>query len=164
MKICCKRLFCAALTLVLPQLTTSADALSYGGSSSYRSGKYYKNLTKVKLTGNQRTAVVNVAKPQIGYQKGNYGQLSGTVRCKSNYTEYGRWYGLQDMWCAMFVSWCANIRHQGGYGPLKRVLGKTKAPCTLDNIYAALKTDTGNQVGAYKSRQKMVYKALKPYI
>ena len=59
---------------------------------------------------------------------------------------------------------CANIRHQGGLGALKRVLGKTTTPYTLDNIYAALQTDTGNQVGAYTSRQKMVYNSLKTYI
>ncbi len=59
---------------------------------------------------------------------------------------------------------CANIRHQGGLKALKRVLGKTTGGYTLDNIYAALQTDTGNQVGAYKSRQKMVYESLKKYL
>ncbi len=59
---------------------------------------------------------------------------------------------------------CANIRHQGGTGALKRVLGKTAQPYTLDNIYAALQTDTGNQVGAYKKRQAMVYNSLKTYL
>ncbi len=59
---------------------------------------------------------------------------------------------------------CANIRHQGGLSALKRVLEKTTKPYTLDNIYEALATDTGNQVGAYKSRQKMVYESLKTYL
>ncbi len=46
----------------------------------------------------------------MGYQEGgSSSQLSGTVRGSGNCTEYGRWYGLQDMWCAMFVSWCANV-------------------------------------------------------
>ena len=52
---------------------------------------------------------------------------------------------------------CANLRHLGGLGAVKRVLGKTKTPYTLDNIYAALQTDTGNQVGTFKSRNKKVY-------
>ena len=83
-------------------------ALRYSGSSSYKSGKYYTRLTQVKLTGNQRTDIVNVAKSQVGYQEGSSSsQLSGTVYGGKNYTEYGRWYGIQDMWCAMFVSWCA---------------------------------------------------------
>ena len=56
---------------------------------------------------------------------------------------------------------CANFRHQGGYSAMKRVLGKTQKPYTLDHIYSACQTDTGNQVGAYKSRQKFVYTALK---
>lgn len=59
---------------------------------------------------------------------------------------------------------CANFRHQGGLGAMKRVIGKTQKPYTLDNLYAACKTDTGNQVGAYKTRQTMVYNALKKYI
>lgn len=59
-----------------------------------------------------------------------------------------------------------NIRHQGGYGAVTRVLNKTKrlGSVTLDNIYNALKTDTGNQVGAYTSRQKCVYTWLKTYM
>ena len=103
-----------AITLVLMMLFSvivpvSASALSYSGSSSYASGKYYRQLQAVQLTGNQRTDIVNVAKSQIGYQEGSSSsQLSGEVRGNANYTEYGRWYGTQDMWCAMFVSWCAN--------------------------------------------------------
>lgn len=56
---------------------------------------------------------------------------------------------------------CANFRHQGGLSAVKRVLGKTEKPYTLDHIYFACCTDTGNQVGAYKSRQKFVYTTLK---
>ena len=101
--------FVLALALIVTALPTiDSYALSYSGSASYKSGKYYTALTNVKLTGNQRTDIVNVAKSQIGYQEGaSSSQLSGTVRGSKNYTEYGRWYGIQDMWCAMFVSWCA---------------------------------------------------------
>ena len=46
----------------------------------------------------------------IGYHEGNNSsQLSGGFNGSGNYTEYGRWYGMQDMWCQMFVSWCANV-------------------------------------------------------
>lgn len=65
---------------------------------------------------------------------------------------------------ARAVGMFINIRHQGGYGAVTRVLNKTKRPVTLDNIYKALQSDTGNQVGAYKSRQKFVYEALKTYM
>lgn len=58
---------------------------------------------------------------------------------------------------------CVNFRHQGGLSAVKRILTKTKKPYTLDNLYAACQTDTGNQVGAYKSRQRFVYNALKKY-
>lgn len=57
-----------------------------------------------------------------------------------------------------------NIRHQGGYGAVTRVLRKTKRPVNLDNIFAALKTDTGNQVGTYRTRQNKVYTWLNKYM
>ena len=60
---------------------------------------------------------------------------------------------------------CANFRHQGGYGAMKRVIGKTAKPYTLETLYAAVCTDNvPNQVGMYKSRQKFVYENLKKYI
>ena len=59
---------------------------------------------------------------------------------------------------------CANFRHQGGYGAMKRVIGKTNPPYSLDSLYEATLTDTGNQVGAYRTRQKFVYYALKTYM
>lgn len=58
---------------------------------------------------------------------------------------------------------CANFRHQCGQGAVTRILAKTQKPYTLDNLYAACQTDTGNQVGTYKDRQKFVYNALKTY-
>ena len=58
---------------------------------------------------------------------------------------------------------CANFRHQGGQGAVTRILAKTQKPYALDNLYAACQTDTGNQVGAYKDRQRFVYDALKTY-
>ncbi|MEE1124523.1 MAG: Ig-like domain-containing protein, partial [Acutalibacteraceae bacterium] len=98
-----------ATSMLVSTTTVSASALTYDGSSSYESGKYYKNLTKVTLTGDQRKDIVNVAKSQVGYLEGNStAYLSGQTAGSANYTEYGRWYGTQDMWCAMFVSWCAN--------------------------------------------------------
>ena len=59
---------------------------------------------------------------------------------------------------------CANFCHQGGYGAVTRILKKTEQPYTLDHLYAACQTDTGNQVGAYKARQKFVYNSLKKYL
>lgn len=90
--------------------TTTTKPVSYTGSASYRSGPYYSKLTSVQLTGNQRQDLVNVATSQVGYTEGNNSsQLAGTTGGSRDYTEYGRWYGMQDQWCAMFVSWCANV-------------------------------------------------------
>lgn len=65
---------------------------------------------------------------------------------------------------ARAVGMLINVRHQGGYGAVTRILNKTKRPVTLDSIYDALKTDTGNQVGAYRTRQEKVYSWLKTYM
>ena len=45
-----------------------------------------------------------------------------------------------------------------------RILSKTPKPYTLDNIYKACQSDTGNQVGAYRTRQSKVYGWLKQYL
>lgn len=58
---------------------------------------------------------------------------------------------------------CVNFRHQGGQGAVIRILAKAQKPYTLDSLYVACQTDTGNQVGAYKNRQRFVYNALKTY-
>ena len=97
----------------------------------YESGKYYDALQNVKITGNMRTDIVNIAKSQKGYMEGdNVHQLDGTIGGGENYTEYGRWYGLQDMWCAMFVSWCANKA-----GVATSVIPKTASTVTALNFF-----------------------------
>lgn len=104
-----KRILVMALVAAVLVPVVPAQALYYNGSSSYESGKYYQNLTEVVLTGDPRVDIVNIAMSQLGYQEGgSQNQLSGEVYGGVNHTEFGRWYGMQDMWCAMFVSWCAN--------------------------------------------------------
>lgn len=105
---------CLAMVLVafpaVADIKADAANITYSGSSSYMGGKYYTALTQVPKTGNHRTDIVNIAKSQVGYQESSSSSsLSGTSYGSSNCTEYGRWYGLQDMWCAMFVSWCAYV-------------------------------------------------------
>lgn len=78
----------------------------------------------------------------------------------STYTEEALKQGVTD---ARAQAMCANFRHQGGQGAVTRILAKTQKPYTLDNLYAACQTDTGNQVGAYKDRQRFVYNALKTH-
>ena len=91
---------------------------SYPVSISYNNSSYYKSLKYVKLTGNQRTDLVNVALSQVGYHEGNSTmQLNGKNTSGSqDYTEYAYWFGTQVKgnsyghyyaWCAMFISWCA---------------------------------------------------------
>ena len=90
------------------------------------------------------------------------------VKCQDNlmdeqlatYAEEALKQGVTD---ARAQAMCVNFRHQGGQGAVTRILAKTQKPYTLDNLYAACQTDTGNQVGAYKSRQRFVYNALNTY-
>ena len=40
---------------------------------------------------------MQIAQKEVGYkEQGN------------NITKYGEWYGMQDEWCNIFISWCAN--------------------------------------------------------
>ena len=90
------------------------------------------------------------------------------VKCQDNlmdeqlstYADEALKHGVTD---ARAQPMCVNFRHQGGQGAVTRILAKTQKPYTLDNLYAACQTDTGNQVGAYESRQRFVYNALKKY-
>lgn len=102
----------AALTVSawIPALIQPVNAVDYVGSESYMSGKYYQALKQIKLTGDARTDIVNVALSQVGYLEGTYfDELSGEICGYLNATEYGEWYQMQDQWCAIFMSWCAAV-------------------------------------------------------
>lgn len=58
---------------------------------------------------------------------------------------------------------CINTSHQGGSGATERLLKKCAKPWNIDNYYQAMQSDTGNQVGAYRTRQALVYKWIKQY-
>ena len=93
----------------LPVLKFTIE-LPYDVSSSYSKSIYYQRLLEVEQSDDVRKQIVNIAKSQVGYCEGNNGaMLSGEEAGKRNYTEFGNWYGMQDEWCAMFVSWCANL-------------------------------------------------------
>ncbi|MBQ8783517.1 MAG: CHAP domain-containing protein [Clostridia bacterium] len=82
---------------------------TYSVSSAYKNGAYYQKLLDVKLTGNQAQDIANIALSQVGYHEGSgSSDLSGSSSSSGNYTEYGKWFGQQGNWCAIFVSWCAN--------------------------------------------------------
>lgn len=103
-------LLALGLAVALLPSTREVEALEYTGTASYMSGKYYQKLRDVILTGDARTDIVTIARSQIGYQEGgSLNQLSGQVHGGVNHTEFGEWYGMQDQWCAMFLSWCAYL-------------------------------------------------------
>ena len=100
-----------SVLLIISVLGVGAYAVAptYDVSSAYKRGAYYQNLLDVKLTGNQAQDIVNVALSQVGYHEGSSGSdLGGSSSSTANYTEYGRWFGQQSNWCAIFISWCAN--------------------------------------------------------
>lgn len=96
---------------------TTVHSAQPGFSESYMSGIFYRRLSNVTLTGDQRTDIVNVAMSQIGYtESNNSSDLTGFGNGKKNYTEFGLWYKnnvdssdayQKAAWCASFVSWCA---------------------------------------------------------
>lgn len=105
-----KRMVSACLAAAMLFAAQPVGAMDYQGSPSYMTGKYYRALKEVKLTGDPRTDIVSIALSQVGYQESTYiKELSGEIAGNVNFTEYGEWYDMQDQWCAMFISWCAAL-------------------------------------------------------
>ena len=112
---------------------------------------------RLSKTSAKAKAIVNIINSTVGRRCQD--QLMDTQM--EAYVKEAAALGVSNMDAKMM---CANFRHQGGASAVKRILAKTTKPYTLDHLYAACQTDTRNQVGAYKSRQKMVYNALKTHI
>lgn len=87
-----KSLKFASMALSVVMLFAALTASAFSASASSFSNSYSN-------TGAGASDIVGVAKTQVGY-------VEEDSSC--NWTKYGQWYGLQDEWCAMFVSWCAN--------------------------------------------------------
>ena len=133
---------------LLPAMVFQTKALTpnYTPSSSYQSSSFYSKLLNVKLTGNQRDDIINVALSQVGYYEGSYsGDYSGAYDSSyNNYVEYNYWYNTQISssmpvggtyahWCATFVSWCAEMA-----GIPKSILNRSTAAghsASYFNIY-----------------------------
>lgn len=80
-------------------------------SPEYMSGKYYRQLQEVTLTGNCREDILAVAASQTGYSEGNQeNQIDGSYGGSGNCTEYGRYLNSNgSAWCSEFASWCARM-------------------------------------------------------
>jgi len=121
-------LICGAVNCIdgisLPVVEIEADALdvSYGMTESYRSGRYYDNLTALDLSGDEARDLLAIAMSQVGYHEGNSeDELDGLGKTGSrDFVEYNVLYGKLDndqgngmsygyYWCASFVNWCLRM-------------------------------------------------------
>ena len=109
------------LAMVVAMMPASASAITWDNvsetryasrymTSDYTTGKFYKNLTQIPLTGDGRRDVVAVAASQVGYIEGdNANGYDGVTGGSTNYTEYGCFLGLTGgsghAWCAAFCAW-----------------------------------------------------------
>lgn len=126
-----------------------------------RDGGLYKDMCNEDWSTYKETKYQKVIQLIIGSPVGIKCQDSLMLKQINEYEAEVRKLGVTD---PKAVGECINIRHQGGIGSVKRVLNKTQKPYSLNNIYKALQTDTGNQVGAYRNRQEMVYQWLTTYM
>lgn len=102
--------FFLCIVLTFSTMSFSGSCIPYQSPSNYNSGVFYHRLCSTELTGNPRVDIINIALSQYGYSESDdWWDMSGMDMGINNYTEYGYWYDLQGMWCAMFVSWCANF-------------------------------------------------------
>lgn len=134
--------------------------------------KQWENIDKVRLLEQVQTAnwecfnisrVSQLANTIIALISSDLG-----IKCQDSFMDeqlatYADEALKQGVTDARAQAMCVNFRHQGGQGAVTRILAKAQKPYTLYGLYAACQTDTGNQVGAYKSRQRFVYNALKKY-
>ena len=92
----CVLLAAAMLFGMLPLCAVQVKALTptYSVSSAYKATSYYSKLCDVKLTGNQRDDIINVALSQVGYVEGSSSGDYGGADDGSylNYVEYNYWY------------------------------------------------------------------------
>lgn len=111
-------ILCLLLGMVSPMSVENVRAAGYvsysGASEVYRSSTYYRKLTGVFLTGDQRKDLVNVAASQVAYHEGNSSKdlHGGNTKGTNNYTEYAHGWNSKKQglwWCATFVSWCAMV-------------------------------------------------------
>ncbi len=86
-----------AYLLIIALVITAMTALSVTKTEAAGFPTGYPN--KYKNTGSGPTDIVSIARTQVGYQENSVG------------TKYGDWYNgifVNQPWCAMFVSWCAD--------------------------------------------------------
>lgn len=113
--------FCVVFTFLVTLVATPVSAITWDNvsetdyasrywTSQYKTGKFYKNMTSIPLTGDGRRDVFAVAASQMGYLEGDdTSGYTGEVGGYSNYTEYGYYLGLSGgsshAWCAAFCAW-----------------------------------------------------------
>ena len=100
-------------------LGVSAAEPSYNASTQYKKSRYYENLQKIPLSGDQAADTIAIALSQLGYHEGNSDADLGGLNTSGtrDFVEYNVLYGKLDnnqgngvsygyYWCASFVNWC----------------------------------------------------------
>jgi hypothetical protein len=108
-----------SLISLLAPFAVSAAEPSYTVSAEYKKSRYYENLQKVPLSGDQAIDTVAIALSQLGYHEGNSNADLGGLNTSGtrDFVEYNVLYGKLDnnqgngvsygyYWCASFVNWC----------------------------------------------------------
>ena len=103
-------------------LSTGAVFQPYRMTDGYKSGKYYKNLTSLSLSGDEARDVLAIAMSQVGYHEGdsNADMHGESAVGTHDFVEYNVLAGKYDngqgnglsygyYWCASFVNWCLRM-------------------------------------------------------
>lgn len=100
-------------------LVVASDAYCEDVSDFYSCSFVRESVQTLASNPGSKYCIIEVAEGEIGYEE------SGT-----NVTKYGSWYGLQDAWCAIFVSWCANQANVS-----TSVITKTASTATMRTFF-----------------------------
>lgn len=103
-------------------LNVGAVSEPYRMTDEYKSGKYYKNLSSLSLSGDEARDVLAIAMSQVGYHEGdsNADMHGESAVGTHDFVEYNVLAGKYDngqgnglsygyYWCASFVNWCLRM-------------------------------------------------------
>lgn len=112
----------------------------------------------VSVSGAQKSSIANI----LSCPEGRAGSDAFMEQQIRTYFEEGqKKYGITDVGGLVEYT---NIKHQGGDKAVQRLVAKAEKPLTADTFYNAMQGDGGNQVGAYRTRQRLVYQWIKLHL
>ena len=149
--------FFATEALQLLKLIYSKDKSFFTDELVYDMNNKDWNYYNIRKNSDKAKTIVKIISSKIGKECAD--ELVG--KQMQEYAKNAESLGVTDVWSQAM---CCQWSHHGGPACVSRILKKTQKPYTIDNLYNATLSDTGNEVGTYQSRQKAAVSLIKQYM